>query len=742
MNLLFQKLKENRRIHFWSLATIIPLTIVFAVTLGAGQGYHKIYQNVGGSDILAVSEGNVACPYISLVPEHYRERLLEISHVVAAASEVRQRYAYGKNQNLTLTAMDPDKLLVFKDLELEDKVLADFKATANGALVGRKIANFFDWEPGQEVRVSGLVFKVAGIFEQPLSVYESMVILHKEYLQQITAKQGYATSMLVKTDLGEGEERDALIQKIEAVFADHPSTIVCRPENELWLAIKASQGNLGDIIDVLGVALGILLVVLHINNGLFAFKRTQPTRTRLAADTPTGWASLEMAAVSIGGGLLAVLIGWLGTLNHPYVGTDMFHPPIYVNGTVVAITCLVSLLAGALAAFAVLIAGIKKSRSQGVKERNTARIKFYIAATLCLGVMTVVFAGAQTLGTTLKSKIMRQGTAGNMIVVDAGADTPMFSSLPPETYDFLRTVPHVARFDGEPMVSRCLELAGLVYDHFTVVKGVDPIYYQMIDQARMIAGRLPAAENEIIVGSLLADKVRKEIAVGDRITFEGEQWAVVGMFEDPLTVMGSGIVARLEDVKRATNRDHLSFVTLRAEDDGKMDAIAAYIRKTYDALLMENPDVPGVAVASEAEYYLHESEAINPLVLFFQLINALYLLVGALVLYNIVDSMSGSGSGDIQFRTDCEGCGRSHMITNGLRILVMGVAGGLLALAATPLIAKVSINFMMMTFYLQVPFAQVAIGTVVAILLGLLAAFLAVRKKMSSIMPELQATHA
>jgi hypothetical protein len=369
-------------------------------------------------------------------------------------------------------------------------------------------------------------------------------------------------------------------------------------------------------------------------------------------------------------------------------------------------------------------------------------MKLFIAGTLCLGIMIVVFASAQTLGTTLKSKIMRQGTAGNMIVVDAGADTPMFSSLPPETYDFLRTVPHVARFDGEPMVYRCLELAGLVYDHFTVVKGVDPIYYQMIDQARMIAGRLPAAANEIIVGTLLADKVRKTIAVGDRITFEGEQWTVVGMFEDPLTVMGSGIVARLEDVKRATNRDHLSFVTLRADDDGKMDAIAAHIQKTYDALLMENPDVPGVAVASEVEYYLHESEAINPLVLFFQLINALYMLVGALVLYNIVDSMNGSAGGDIQFRTDCQGCGRSLLIANGLRILVMGALGGLLALAATPLIAKVSINFMMMTFYLQVPFAQVAIGTVVAIVLGLLAAFLAVRKKMSNIMSELQANHA
>ncbi len=349
-------MKSIKPIHLWSLATIIPLTIVFAVTLGAGQGYHKIYQDVGGSDILAVSEGNVACPYISLVPEHYRDRLLRLPHVIDAAGEVRQRYAYGKNKNLTLTAMDPDKLLVFKDLKLDDKVMTAFRDTPNGALVGKKIAGFFDWQPGQEVRVGGLVFKVAGIFEQPLSVYESMVVLHKTYLQQVASKSGYVTSMLVKTDLGEGEGREALIRNVEAVFADHPSTIACRPENELWLAIKASQGNLGDIIAVLGIALGILLVVLHINNGLFAFKRLRQAEKSRPGDRPmAGRIGLETAAVSVSGGLLAALIAWLGTLNHPYVGTDMFHPPIYINGSVIILVCLVSVAAGGLTALAVWV---------------------------------------------------------------------------------------------------------------------------------------------------------------------------------------------------------------------------------------------------------------------------------------------------------------------------------------------------------------------------------------------------
>ena len=359
MKQIITLLRRYRRINLWSLATIVPLTMVFAITLGAGRGYHKIYQDVGGSDVLAISEGNVACPYISLVPEDCRSSLLQVPHVVDVAGEVRQRHAYGKDKNLTLTAMDPAKLSTFKDLGIDNKVLADFAKTPNGALVGRKIAGFFGWEPGQVVTASGLVFKVAGVFEQPLSVYESMVILHKAYLQEITSKEGYVTSMLVKTDLDKTASIDGLIRDIEAVFKDHPSTIVCRPEDELWLAIKASQGNLGDIILVLGIAIGFLKLILHVNNALLGLKRKRPTfaelKERFGSDRSiTKWMCSEAAVVSAAGGIAGALIAWLVTLNRPYVGSDMFHPPIFIDAAVVGIVCIVSLLSGVLAAIAVL----------------------------------------------------------------------------------------------------------------------------------------------------------------------------------------------------------------------------------------------------------------------------------------------------------------------------------------------------------------------------------------------------
>lgn len=319
--------------------------------------------------------------------------------------------------------------------------------------------------------------------------------------------------------------------------------------------------------------------------------------------------------------------------------------------------------------------------------------KLFLAGLLCIGCMVVVFSTAQTLGTTLKAKIMKQSTEGNMIVVDAGADTPMFSTLPPETYDFVRTVPHIARQDGELMVTRCLQLASLVLGHFTTVRGVDPVCYKMYDQYRLVEGRLPAGKNEVIVGTLLPAKVKKDFNTGDVITFEGKEWRVVGVFEDRLTVMGSGIVARLEDIQHATNREHISFVSLRADSHEHMEAIREYIKKTYDALLVETPEVPGVIVEPEVEYYLHESEAINPLVMFFNLVNVLYLVVGTMIIYNIVDSICLHPRGQSDQLT-LGGLSKGMISAMSMvQIAMMALVGGIMATIAAQFIRHISINF-------------------------------------------------
>lgn len=356
--------------------------------------------------------------------------------------------------------------------------------------------------------------------------------------------------------------------------------------------------------------------------------------------------------------------------------------------------------------------------------------KSVLIGIICIGIMVAVFSVSQTLGKTLKSKIMNCGTEENIIVLQEGADAPMFSILSPETYEFVKTVPHIRKENGKLMINRCLQLASLVLGHFTMVRGVDPTYYKMYDQYRLIEGRLPMNKNEVIIGSLLPTKVNKKLKLGDIITFEGKQWKIVGIFEDKLTVMGSGIITRLKDLQEATGRDSFSYISLRADALENMEIIRQYIKKTYDALLLENPEVPGVIVEPEKKYYLNEAEAINPLVMFLNLVNILYLVVGALIIYNITDSICSKGK--ISKSTNNGYHKRIIMMYMG-KVLVISLIGGIFGAMITLFLRYVSVNFMMMTIYIKVGITTILMGIFLISLLALFSAAFAIKRNIANL---------
>jgi hypothetical protein len=67
----------------------------------------------------------------------------------------------------------------------------------------------------------------------------------------------------------------------------------------------------------------------------------------------------ETAAVSALTGILAAITAYLALIKHPYVGSDMFHPPIYIDLQVVVVVVLVSLFSGGLAAVVTIPGALK-----------------------------------------------------------------------------------------------------------------------------------------------------------------------------------------------------------------------------------------------------------------------------------------------------------------------------------------------------------------------------------------------
>jgi hypothetical protein len=103
-----------------------------------------------------------------------------------------------------------------------------------------------------------------------------------------------------------------------------------------------------------------------------------------------------------------------------------------------------------------------------------------------------------------------------------------------------------------------------------------------------------------------------------------------------------------------------------------------------------------------------------------------YLLVGAAIIYTVIDSMAEGD--DAPARAACEGSPKTSFPTSMLLIVPMGLVGCLLAALATFLIKLISINFMFMTFYLEISMTEIMTGMLVALLMGLAASFMVLRR--------------
>ena len=376
-----------------------------------------------------------------------------------------------------------------------------------------------------------------------------------------------------------------------------------------------------------------------------------------------------------------------------------------------------------------MISQISKDTFRSLVFKNFAERKIPVLLLwITITGMVLIFSLSQTLGKNLKSRITTSGTAGNMIVVDKGADTPMFSSLPADTYDFIITVPHIKKDKTGILATRCLMLASLINGKFTMIRGVDPAYYKLNGNFNLSQGRLPRHKNEIVIGSLLQAKTGKIYRVNDTITFEKQDWKIAGIYEDRLSVMGSGIVTGLKDLQQATNREHLSFITFAVDRQENMETVKSYILKTFDALLIENPEIPGVSVDDEVEYYHHEADAINPMVMFINLINGLYLLAGLMIIHNIACYIFLFPEKYASRLINNDICRGQEAVANALSILLIALASGISGSILAFCTGSISINFMFMTFYLKSEILTMITGTALGALLAMAGAAPAVRK--------------
>ena len=368
VRLALKNILGNPKFYLAYILVLLLLAFLFTTLLSLAINASLIYSKAGSEDLLAVFEDNRACPLASLVPESYAARIKGIPHIEDITGEVRHMIVYAPRQGLTLAGVEPQKFRDFKSIKIPNDQYQAFAEDPLGAIVGKKTQKIFNWKVGEPVAFQAMQFNLRGVFELPLSIYDGMIVFHKDYMQDLVKKEGYFTAFTLKIDSPENKSK--VCEAVEQVFTDHPSGIICRPETEFWGRTERQIGDFGRNIRNLAGVFALLVFTVMANGTALGLRnrRLQIETLEAGGVSRAGrFATLFIEPVTaalisgIGGGLLAFFV-WRG--QPTFGGIQAILPPVAVTPLNVFITVLVILV------FAFVSAAVIAYRMSGHRGRN------------------------------------------------------------------------------------------------------------------------------------------------------------------------------------------------------------------------------------------------------------------------------------------------------------------------------------------------------------------------------------
>ncbi|MCX7848179.1 MAG: FtsX-like permease family protein [bacterium] len=246
------------------------------------------------------------CLATSEVPDVVAERIAGVAGVALAMPVVYLETPCQSATDVTVVhGVDKGLFMEFRAFSVEPGALEEFRRVRTAALVGERIAARYGWRPGQFVTMQelrGISFTIAGIFTTHGSIYDSVILLGREFLQDTLDKRGTSNMVLVKP--AEGVDVRALGARIDGLPLPVP---VQTQTEEAHLSTALAQ--LGDLIEVSRVVQGAVafLMLIAMGNGVAMAMRD---RTREFGVLRTlGYRGDQIAGLVLGEILMLALAG-------------------------------------------------------------------------------------------------------------------------------------------------------------------------------------------------------------------------------------------------------------------------------------------------------------------------------------------------------------------------------------------------------------------------------------------------
>ncbi len=218
---------------------------------------------------------------------------------------------------------------------------------------------------------------------------------------------------------------------------------------------------------------------------------------------------------------------------------------------------------------------------------------------LGIAAVVAVFVAMVGLGRGMSASFAKTGSADNLVVLQKGAFSQSLSSLPKNSSDVIRYVSHVKARGERILASPELVIEPWVTAPakrepiFMAARGVSPVFFDVADTLRTVEGATGLSGNRVLLGRGAQQKLGG-VRMGDSIGMFGERWRVAGSFETGGTNLEFEILADLNDLMRAANREEYSCFTLKLDSPVNADRTISLLESDRRVL---------VTAVREQEYY-------------------------------------------------------------------------------------------------------------------------------------------
>jgi putative ABC transport system permease protein len=355
---------------------------------------------------------------------------------------------------------------------------------------------------------------------------------------------------------------------------------------------------------------------------------------------------------------------------------------------------------------------------RSVLERRGSSLMTMLGIALVSMILVIVFGFIAGL----RQSLANAGQDRNWIVLERGVTSENESYIKHEATDALRVRPEVAHdAEGRPLIAR-ESIAAINVSRtrgakeFALLRGVEPIAYQVHPNLRLVQGHWPTRGNdEWVVGQRLLARY-PYLHPGTTYNYVHRDWKIVGVFSDHDSARESELWTDIEDLRNARHWDaggaaSLHLVVSPGRSGEFQQAVESDGRFTLDS-------------ESETEYYAAQAKVATQLQ-GLGLIVALTLAIGATfgginTMYTAV-ARRGREIGVLRVL----GFSRGHVLGSFvIESAILGIGGGIMGVLfaaiaawATGLTSR-TMNIGAMFFsYHPTPSAMVA-GVAVAAIIG------------------------